>query len=571
MLDSAAVATAGPAGRRNTRPALRLLRCAVLGTVLGTVLGFTLAVALAGGASAAQEPPVDAVAPDAGITEEAMQLGRGRIETARSEMAARLEAAQVQVETAMQKVRSVNSQAPGIPAGNQLEPEHGTLYLLKSPAAAPATFTGRGGYSADGTSGPSGVLSADVPPGSNTEQAYLYAYFQTGTPTASQATVTFDGAQVNVVKLDDYASMTLSSARAEVTQQVASRVGTGSGITNFSAPTSLPVDGLALAVIYSNPALPERTIAIFDGAAQTMGDTATFTFTAPLDKSDPGFSARVSLGIGFSYQQGFAHQCGPGSPVSKQHSVVDINGTRLTSCAGGDDDAGTIGSLITVGGVGDSTDNPADPLQTPADGNPVRVTDDEFYDLEPFLTQGDTSLVVKTSQPSNDDILFLSIVQVDAPAQVTTEICGDGLDGDGDGLADENDPDCPGFVVTPPAGTEICNDGIDNDADGLADLLDSDCPITTVPEIVEPLIPPPVTGILISDPPPPTPAELPRAGKPVSGSQRAPVSVPSRELPRTGESHRLLLGIALALVLAGLSLDRSGSRRLPPNRRKRPT
>ncbi|MEZ5291479.1 MAG: fibronectin type III domain-containing protein [Vicinamibacterales bacterium] len=38
-----------------------------------------------------------------------------------------------------------------------------------------------------------------------------------------------------------------------------------------------------------------------------------------------------------------------------------------------------------------------------------------------------------------------------------TEICGDGIDNDGDGLIDEN------------CGTEICGDGIDNDGDGLID------------------------------------------------------------------------------------------------------
>ena len=43
------------------------------------------------------------------------------------------------------------------------------------------------------------------------------------------------------------------------------------------------------------------------------------------------------------------------------------------------------------------------------------------------------------------------------------EICGDGIDNDGDGLVDE---DCP-----PPQ--EICGDGIDNDGDG---LIDEDCP-----------------------------------------------------------------------------------------------
>jgi len=44
-------------------------------------------------------------------------------------------------------------------------------------------------------------------------------------------------------------------------------------------------------------------------------------------------------------------------------------------------------------------------------------------------------------------------------------MCFDGIDNDGDGFTDYNDPDCP-----------RCYDGIDNDGDGLVDLADPDCP-----------------------------------------------------------------------------------------------
>ncbi|HEU4868551.1 MAG TPA: hypothetical protein VFV09_12595 [Actinomycetota bacterium] len=490
--------------------------------------------------------PAAAAEPGSGVTAPAIETAHGRIAAAKADIAAAMDAAHGQIDAATDSAGSMTS--PAVRAGlaeKKQPPEHGTLYLLKPAPAAPATFTGRGGYSADGTSGTAGLLSAAVPPGSTVEQAYLYAYIQNANPTASESTVIFDGLPVSTTKLDDYA-ITLSSSRADVTPQVAAKVGTGSGTTDFSAPTSLPVDGLALVVIYSNPALPARTIAVFDGAAQTLGDTATFSFNAPLDKSDPGFSARMSLGIGFSFQQGSGHMCGPGSPVSKQHSVVDVNGVRLTSCAGGDDDAGTFGSLITVGGVGDSTDNPVDPFQTPADGNPVRVTDDEFYDLEPFLSQGDTSLTVTTSQPSNDDILFLSIIQVDALASVTTEVCGDGLDGDADGLPDGNDPDCPGFVVIPivvPVGTEICGDGTDTDKDG----RDPPCPLQVAP---------------VADPPAPGATQVPPRPivTAVTGVEK-PATQPSRPgprtLPRTGGNPGLLLLAALSLLFGGLVLTSS--------------
>lgn len=512
---------------------------------VGLFFGLTLLAMFAFGMS-----PAAAAEPGTGITDTAIDAAHGRIAAAKADIAVAMDAARRQADAAIDSAGSTKSPAvrSGLVEKKRL-PEHGTLYLVKPAPTAPATFTGRGGYSADGTSGPSGLLTAAVPPGSSVEQAYLYAYIQNANPTASESTVTFDGLPVLTAKLDDYA-ITLSSARADVTPQVAAKVGTGSGTTDFSAPTSRPVDRLALVVIYSNPGLPVRTIAVFDGAAQTLGDTATFTFAAPLDKSDPGFSARMSLGIGFSFQQGSGHTCGPGSPVSKQHSVVDVNGVRLTSCAGGDDDAGTFGSLITVGGVGDSTDNPADPFQTPADGNPVRVTDDEFYDLEPFLAQGDTSLTVTTSQPSNDDILFLSIVQVDALASVTTEVCGDGRDGDADGLPDGNDPDCPGFVVIPvviPVGTEICGDGTDTDKDG----QDPPCPLQVPPPVQDPL----VTG---PEAVPPQPV-----AKSVTGARKVletPTRPASRTLPRTGGNPGLLFSIALTILFGGLVLIRSTAR-----------
>ena len=95
--------------------------------------------------------------------------------------------------------------------------------------------------------------------------------------------------------------------------------------------------------------------------------------------------------------------------------------TRLTSCAGNYDDGfGNNGALITVGGVGDDTANPADPLQQPGDGQEERVDDDELYDIASFTDQGDTELTITTSNPSQDDNLFLAVVQIAAQTTVGT-------------------------------------------------------------------------------------------------------------------------------------------------------
>lgn len=64
------------------------------------------------------------------------------------------------------------------------------------------------------------------------------------------------------------------------------------------------------------------------------------------------------------------------------------------------------------------------------------------------------------------------------------DTCGNCLDDDGDGWADDKDPDCteerPGEGAVPAEdrfaeGRYTCNDGLDNDEDGLADADDPDC------------------------------------------------------------------------------------------------
>lgn len=65
--------------------------------------------------------------------------------------------------------------------------------------------------------------------------------------------------------------------------------------------------------------------------------------------------------------------------------------------------------------------------------------------------------------PFRDHLRNSCFMQVD-------EICFNGIDDDGDGLIDEQDPDCE--EATP---FEICNNGIDDDGDGLIDADDDNC------------------------------------------------------------------------------------------------
>ena len=312
--------------------------------------------------------------------------------------------------------------------------------LLPVGGSAP-TFFGNGGVSTDGCgSNPSPcTLQAEVPAGSTVVSAWLYA---ANNFLACPATVdvTLDATPYVLAELthNTFSAFNLCSYRADVTSQVAATVGAGGGITAFTSTEGAPgtdtIDGTALVVVYSNPTEPETSVIVLDGGLDSAGQQTIVGLAAPLDKTIPGFTATMALGINFGNQG-----VGPGTDQcgTTQVSEIDINGQRLTSCAGNADDgplAFTGGALFTVGGVGDSTNNPANPFATGTG------FDDELYDLEPFLTQGDTQIVIDTVNPSDDDNIFLAVFALSA--QASLEICDNGIDDDGDGLIDLADPDC---------------------------------------------------------------------------------------------------------------------------------
>lgn len=59
--------------------------------------------------------------------------------------------------------------------------------------------------------------------------------------------------------------------------------------------------------------------------------------------------------------------------------------------------------------------------------------------------------------------------------EMVAEICGDGLDNDGDGQIDCADGDCDSSPLCIDTTEAICDDGLDNDGDGQIDCADSDC------------------------------------------------------------------------------------------------
>ena len=273
------------------------------------------------------------------------------------------------------------------------------------------SFQGKGNWSIDAVgsnSTPVGDLLIDVPAGSTIEKAFLYASMTTlgGSPEVVLGGTTYLPSAFTALGLN----FDLQAWRTDVTSQISSIVGGGgTSVTVTSETLGVAIDGEVLAIVYSNPAEEERTIFFLDGFAASGGDTTTVNYTSPLsDPTAPSFEAIMSLGIGY------------GAQGTGQESTVDVNGTRMTSSAGGQDDGiYAAGGLITVGGIGDLPTNPVDPF-SPANGDPRQ--DDELYTLEPFLTLGDTMTTIVTENPSDDDNIFFLGVNITAEAAIGSPV-----------------------------------------------------------------------------------------------------------------------------------------------------
>lgn len=288
-------------------------------------------------------------------------------------------------------------------------------------------FNGKGNWSIDAVGSnntPIGIIEASVPVGSKVEKAFLYSsmyYLNDGGGSAPDVVldgVTYASAAWTTLGINEtqFGGFSLEAYRVDVTSQVSAKIGGGSGSRfQFSVDRENPnlgVDGEVLVVVYSNPGETERTIGILDGFSASQGDSTTINFSSPLaEVGQPGFEALISLGIGFSFQP------------AGQFSIVDGNGRRLTSSAGGQDDGvADNGALITAGGLDDNSANP-DPAANDSGGP---RTDDELYDLgqgnvanpTPFLSNGLLSYKFDTVNPSNDDNIFFLGVNVTARAGI---------------------------------------------------------------------------------------------------------------------------------------------------------
>jgi len=246
-----------------------------------------------------------------------------------------------------------------------------------------------------------GYLQTDLPTGATVLKAYLYSADVYGGGAAGD--VTLEGqfySTASGILLPKVAGNPVNVRLYDVTSYMKSKIeAAGAGVKNWSITEGGYSDGEVLVVAYQAASTLGGTAIIMDGGLAQGGDTTKLNFSTAYAGGD----AILSLASSFSYGD-------------SQNTTVDITTSstasrRLTSAAGSNDDSNFIGGnggLITVGGVGDNPANPADPQLTGGH------YDDELYNLalgntanaDPFLKIGDTSLELKTNNPSFDDNVF---------------------------------------------------------------------------------------------------------------------------------------------------------------------
>jgi hypothetical protein len=261
-----------------------------------------------------------------------------------------------------------------------------------------------------------GIIQVEKPAGATVRKAY-FAAATTGFRNVklSDGDIQIDGVGVTWA-MEIASSISSWNYWADVTSMVKSKIdAAAAGRIDFTITetiSSIDIDGCILAVIFDDPGeTTDNTVVLLFGAQDVAGDTFAIGLAEPIDLGDPNLVLDFSLGISYG-----AQGCATG-----QYSQVDVNGVRLTTSAGGEDDGVCEnGALITVGGLDDSNANPADPYATPS-GDP-RI-DDELYDLKPFVKTGDTSITVYTLNPSVDDNIFFAALFLAS----TTAVVGEGI------------------------------------------------------------------------------------------------------------------------------------------------
>lgn len=281
--------------------------------------------------------------------------------------------------------------------------------VAPSPVAPFVTATGSVSLSVDGvgTNDPGGaVATVDKPAGATVRNAYLIAAStgfsgyepRDGDITIGGVPVSWDAART---MSNGIGSVNVLADVTSLVKQAIDSAGAGSvGFRIAEGTATFSIDGAILAVIFDDPTVDvPATVVLAYGAQQVTGDRIRLVRPAEVPADD----VEVRLGVGISF----------GFQPSSQDNTVNVNGVRLSTSAGGQDDGqSSNGALITVGGVGDSPTNPSDPFARGSQTSCPRC-DDELYDLQPLLADAPVSeLELTTTNPSADDNFFFSSLEV---------------------------------------------------------------------------------------------------------------------------------------------------------------
>ncbi len=272
-----------------------------------------------------------------------------------------------------------------------------------------------------GTNAASAIIQVDKPAGATVRSAFMAAA-STGFSgrKLSNGDVRIDGVGVSWL-ISTPSSISSWNHWADVTSMIKPKIDAAApGLINFTMTevSTRSIDGELIVVIFDDPnETTSNTVILLFGAQAIAGDTFAIALADPLDKNDADLVMDLSLGISFGFT----------SPRNnRQRSLIDVNGIRMTSSAGGQDDSSQVparnGTLLTVGGLGDTNSNPPPFSLVPFSTGDFRF-DDELYNLLPFVNTGDTSISVFTINPSNDDNIYFAALFLAS----TTAIVGEGI------------------------------------------------------------------------------------------------------------------------------------------------
>ena len=281
-----------------------------------------------------------------------------------------------------------------------------------------------------------GALQVKKPQGATVKKAFLMAssYDQRaiadGDVVLATNPITWSITTTNSISFTpDFFHSTFADV-TDIVKPIIDAAPTGISELNVTEKDTDTIDGTVLVVVFNDPTVTtDKSIILVFGAQSPQGDTFFIDFSKPLPVDIN--QVDMGLGIGFGFQD---------TTGTDQVSLIDVNDIRLTSSAGGEDDGASFdGALITVGGIGDTNDNP-----DPSDPSSGFRTDDELYNLLPFINTGDKQIKVFSTNPSDDDNIFFSYFELSEPAALLPTIDPPGEKS----VIGDLDPNKPTIVIT---------------------------------------------------------------------------------------------------------------------------